>query len=304
MENLNQGTKEWLEFRKKHIGSSDIGVIMGASPWKDAYTLWLEKTGRKEEGFATQAMRRGKMLEPVAREMYIKETGVDVIPFVVESKKWPVALASLDGISFDGTLIVEIKCPTSSKTLDMARNKDLEEHYLYQVQWQLMISEAKSCDFVVYMEDGFTYFTICSLPDMQKEMLEKAKEFWEFVEKGVEPPKKTDRYEEINEMEFWDKSMAFNEIAKEKAIIEAKYEKAKAALLQEANGRQCKNDFVRIVYTAPSKIVDWSKVKKHYNLTDDILNPFKKDKKGYWTVTLVNKDNNNGCEVIEINTGA
>ena len=33
---LQQGTEEWLEWRRKNIGASDAPIIMGASEMEDA----------------------------------------------------------------------------------------------------------------------------------------------------------------------------------------------------------------------------------------------------------------------------
>ena len=37
---------EWIELRKAYIGGSEAGSIIGMNPYKSAYTLWAEKTGR------------------------------------------------------------------------------------------------------------------------------------------------------------------------------------------------------------------------------------------------------------------
>lgn len=40
--------QEWLKTRKKGIGGSDAGIILGVNPWKTEHQLWLEKTGREK----------------------------------------------------------------------------------------------------------------------------------------------------------------------------------------------------------------------------------------------------------------
>ena len=37
---------EWLRYRTKGIGGSDVSIIAGINPYKSVYQLWLEKTGR------------------------------------------------------------------------------------------------------------------------------------------------------------------------------------------------------------------------------------------------------------------
>ena len=39
---------QFLAGRKKGIGGSDVAAILGFSPYKSPYQLWLDKTGRSE----------------------------------------------------------------------------------------------------------------------------------------------------------------------------------------------------------------------------------------------------------------
>jgi putative phage-type endonuclease len=57
-------TETQRERRSKHIGSSDVAPIMGASRWATAYDVWLEKTGKLvEKSDENQAMTAGNMFE-------------------------------------------------------------------------------------------------------------------------------------------------------------------------------------------------------------------------------------------------
>lgn len=61
--------------RSTFIGGSDVAAILGVSPWKTPYELWLSKTGRApvEEVSAAQQKRfdRGHRLEPVVLDMLL-----------------------------------------------------------------------------------------------------------------------------------------------------------------------------------------------------------------------------------------
>lgn len=54
---------EWLEERKKGIGASDAGTVMGVSPFKTRTKLFMQKTGRLAPDPETPAMREGHWLE-------------------------------------------------------------------------------------------------------------------------------------------------------------------------------------------------------------------------------------------------
>ena len=57
-------TEAQRELRRNHLGSSDVAAIFGFDPFKDAYAVWAEKTGRLEDEPENDAMRRGTFLEP------------------------------------------------------------------------------------------------------------------------------------------------------------------------------------------------------------------------------------------------
>ena len=56
-------------------------------------------------------MKRGIELKPIAREAYIKRTGVKVVPCTIKSTQFSWMRASLDGLSLDGRIAIEIKAP-------------------------------------------------------------------------------------------------------------------------------------------------------------------------------------------------
>ena len=42
--------QEWHDIRRKHIGGSDVGIIMGLNPYNsDIQRLWRIKTGREQQ---------------------------------------------------------------------------------------------------------------------------------------------------------------------------------------------------------------------------------------------------------------
>lgn len=40
--------EEWLRWRKKGIGGSDVSAILGINKWTSAIELWLDKTNQKK----------------------------------------------------------------------------------------------------------------------------------------------------------------------------------------------------------------------------------------------------------------
>jgi len=104
---LEQGSAEWLEHRKHYRNASETAAVMGESPWVTPYQLWELRTNRREQE-TNYAMRRGSSLEPAARATYEALTGCVMQLRVVVDGDYS---ASLDGITFDESMIVEIKAP-------------------------------------------------------------------------------------------------------------------------------------------------------------------------------------------------
>src|SRR5437016_1950447 len=104
---LVQGTPDWHTHRASHRNASETPAVLGVSPWVTPYQLWLERTGRTKSE-VNAAMMHGTQLEPAAREAYERLTGNVIQPLVMVEGEYS---ASLDGITLDGGLILEIKCP-------------------------------------------------------------------------------------------------------------------------------------------------------------------------------------------------
>ena len=146
---LPQGSPEWHCYRQSRRNASESVAVLRLNPWITPYQLWLTKTGRFEPP-VTQAMQRGTDLEPVARAAYEAETGLVMQPLVLEAGAYS---ASLDGMTVEGELIVEIKCRlrgTRSDLWEDVRQGQVPKHYTVQVQHQLMVSGAATAHLWVF----------------------------------------------------------------------------------------------------------------------------------------------------------
>lgn len=117
---------EWRDFRKQGIGGSDAPVIMGDSPYKSPFILWLEKTGQQKPADLTDkpAVEWGHRLEAVVANKFadehpdwqIRKKNLSLI-----SKKYPWMHANLDRTikTSNGVRgVLEIKTTTSYRAED------------------------------------------------------------------------------------------------------------------------------------------------------------------------------------------
>jgi putative phage-type endonuclease len=153
---LQQGSPEWLAYRKQHIMATDASIISGLYPYKTLHDLWLEKQPNFVSEPPNEHMLRGQALEPEAREIFIRETGLQVAPAVVEHSSHWWAGASLDGISTHGNIVLEIKCPSERNHL-FSLEIGIREYWQVQIQHQLFVTGAEMAIFMSYnpdFEDG------------------------------------------------------------------------------------------------------------------------------------------------------
>ncbi len=138
---LVQGTPEWHAHRAQYRNASESAAVMGASPWMTPYQLWLIRTGRAEN-LVTAAMQHGTDMEPAARAAYETQTGLVMQPQVLTDGDYS---ASLDGITFEGDLLLEVKCPYKGKSSTLWQTVcagEVPEYYAIQIQHQLMVAGA------------------------------------------------------------------------------------------------------------------------------------------------------------------
>lgn len=139
--------------RQSFIGGSDSASILGISPWKSAYTLYLEKIGEapeKHDSLKERIFARGKRLEPVVVEMLVdelKSIGHDV-EIVARNERYSdpehAFLAceidlelSIDGEPMNGE--IKTVSPFAAKDWGEEGSDEVPLHYLSQVAHGLMI---------------------------------------------------------------------------------------------------------------------------------------------------------------------
>lgn len=138
---------EWHAWRANGIGGSDAltiansaGLIDGEVPkWaKSENQLYEQKAGIKQDEFrGNWATERGRQGEEPVRRAYEKATGILISPMFGEMESNPFVRSSFDGLTFDLSVITEIKCPGQA-THQMARNGKVVPYYKPQLVHQAL----------------------------------------------------------------------------------------------------------------------------------------------------------------------
>lgn len=185
---LEANTKEWLEWRSTHLTATSAAIVMGMNPWQTKKQLFEEKTLGWEKVFTDKELARmneGTRMEPIAREEFIKHTGLFVEPLLAEHSDYPFLSASFDGMSPDLQTLVEIKC--GKKSFEMALNGIIPDYYRCQCMHQLLVSGLDSMYY--YAFDG----SLGILLEVKREnefidkMLEEEIKFWDCIQTFTQP---------------------------------------------------------------------------------------------------------------------
>jgi putative phage-type endonuclease len=146
---LQQGTDAWRQWRNGVIGASDAPIIMGENPFKSRKVLLNEKRGVTEPLRGNQATAIGNLLEPIALKNYQQQTGLNVVPAVLESRGRPWQIASVDGIDAENHRVLEIKCG-EKVYLHTRRYLTPPRYYVGQLQHTLAVTGYAEIDFYCY----------------------------------------------------------------------------------------------------------------------------------------------------------
>lgn len=141
--------EQWLELRRKGIGGSDTAPILGLSPYKSIFGIYVEKVeGSTFEGNIHTEF--GNWMEPHIREefpkRFFKAEGIDVAvfeyPYVLQHPTIDIFMANLDGVMEHpeyGTGIIEIKT-ASEMQWKQWQDDELPDSYYCQVQHYLNVT--------------------------------------------------------------------------------------------------------------------------------------------------------------------
>jgi putative phage-type endonuclease len=186
--NFENNSPEWHELRNTEgvISGSEIGAILGLSPFTSAVTLWAEKTGRIERDVVgNTAMRLGQLVEPAIRQLY-QESHTD---HVVEEVGTYASVhaswmhANPDAVCLDETgagYILEIK--HTALYWDA-----VPEHYKAQVFWYMFVFGLKKSIFAVVNAGRYKEYEVLWDEFEWQAILQRVKDFRQNVLDNIQP---------------------------------------------------------------------------------------------------------------------
>lgn len=197
--NTQVNHEKFLAGRKKGIGGSDVAAILGFSPYKSPYQLWLDKTGRSERSESqSESAHFGHLLEDVVAKEYSRRAGVKVqrVTQQLSLPDHPWAIGNIDraiinpeisgNVRFkDGKLTTDqlLECKTASEYLAKLFGEEgsdqVPDYYLTQCLWYLLLSGCQFIDLAVLIGGNkFRMYRIERDEDLIDSIFRQVKAFW------------------------------------------------------------------------------------------------------------------------------
>ncbi len=209
----------WLEERRNHIQATDASVILGINPWKNAFDLWSEKIGIKDEEDISDKpyVIYGKKMEPYTRAQFLLDCPYFECEYhefdILVNNNRPWQACTLDGeltVIADNpwNLPIGSKGVLECKTGSFRNFKDLNKwiefpiyyhaqqcHQLAVTEWAFNISASRIKREPQRDEDGgfpeirtlYHIIKVNEVLDDIDEINSKELAFWRSLEAGIRP---------------------------------------------------------------------------------------------------------------------
>lgn len=189
--------EQWLDVRRRGIGSSDAAAAVGLNPFCSPLELWLEKTGRSEmlpqvdPNGETSPMCWGTLLEPLVAAHYTKRSGNRVrrINAVLQHPSEPWMLANIDREVIGASDVQILECKTAGINGARLWKDGVPEYVQLQVMHQLAVTGKQAADVAVLIGgQELRIHRIERDEALIQQLIELERRFWAYVEEDTQPP--------------------------------------------------------------------------------------------------------------------
>lgn len=181
---MEQGTSEWLAWRRAGIGASESAALLGVCPYKTALGLYNEKAKGIDAGDLgmEEVFRRGHETEAFVRAEHELQSGLDFPPAVFEHPEFPFIRASLDGWNEQEKMGIEIKMVGKDKL-----DEKMPAHHMVQVQHQMLVTGVPVWLYIRHSEGVTRKDLINEDPAMQAAIFKACMDFHTRLQEGIPP---------------------------------------------------------------------------------------------------------------------
>lgn len=182
--------KEWLRYRKRGIGGSDVGAICGLNPHCTAIQVYQDKISEEVEELDNEAMKQGRDFEDYVARRFMNASGKKVrrANAMFYDEKHPFMLADVDRMVIGENAGLE--CKTASPYV-AEQWKDGQVPLSYQLQCYHYMSvfhaDAWYIAVLIYGRE-FKYYKLERDEEIIQGLIQIEQNFWEnHVQRHIMP---------------------------------------------------------------------------------------------------------------------
>jgi putative phage-type endonuclease len=229
--------------RKRYLGSSDMAAIMGFDPFRNAYDVWLDKTGKLEPIEENKVMKRGRYLEPAILNFAEDTLGtLEKDSTELEFIKPQYYLLSHPDAMFHNPIEAKSQGNYSKEVWGDENTDQVPDRVIIQCHVHLICTDMKLCYIPVYLPyREFQMFHVDFDYEIAQSIIKAAQHFWlDHVLKDIPPEdvvpdlavvkriRKLPKIDVDMPKDLWDKYSTAKQAAK---IAKTEQDKAQAELL-------------------------------------------------------------------------
>ena len=197
---------EWLEERRKSIGGSEIGAILGLNQYAGPFSVWANKTGKIPDAEPNEAMRQGADLEDYVARRFSERTGLRVerVNYLLRNTEYPHIHANIDRRIVGERAGLECKTASALNTSRFADGEFPASYYAQCVSYMAVTELPRWYLAVLILGRDFKIYQLATerdaevpawcessvyvAPEEFAGIRDAAADFWRYVETGTEPP--------------------------------------------------------------------------------------------------------------------
>lgn len=189
--------EDWLNVRKKGVGSSDAAAAVGLNPYQSKLELWLVKTGRDgglpkvDPHDEESPMYWGNILEPIVAAHYTRRSGNRVrrINAVLQHPELSWMLANIDREVIGASDVQILECKTAGINGAKLWKEGVPEYVQLQVQHQLAVTGKAAADVAVLLGGQHLEVHRVHRDDaLIARLIQLEERFWQYVTSDMPPP--------------------------------------------------------------------------------------------------------------------
>ncbi len=192
-------TAKQRQERKGWLGSSDVSAILGVDKYKNAFDVYLDKTGKVvDENIESEVMKAGTYFEDGVLKFAEDELGR--IKTQINGEALFFQAVGLPIASHPDGIVVADSNPVEAKTSGLFgplidgwgddKTDEVPDNVLVQVHVHMLCTEKPLCHIPTFLGGrGFVMYKVERDDELMDIICDKSAEFWyEHVEKDTPPP--------------------------------------------------------------------------------------------------------------------